>query len=559
MSSKRTSRWRGRVAVALTTGAVAGVAALPAAAGAGRGANKSVVAPIGIIHAHASYISSLRAARQIKTPKRPDRLVDRPSIPLKQYFALKAAAAKHGKRPGRAGKPPGRASAPGAAARAAAQSGTGPNTLTDLGNFAASNQGAANDGGPWPPDINGATGYGTNGDGQTVTITNNHYDVYTKTTAGPSLLLEETTNTLFGESDAMTDPRVVFDTHWQRWIAIEQTFDNQSIDLAVSATSDATGAYYQYYIGVPAQSAASLDYPQLGITQDGLVITYSDFASTGKRIDTFGVAKSDVYNGTISNSPVFGLASNGTLTPPIVIDPNPRAHLLEWDPGSGAKDWQFQDPQSYFYGAITSVTGISGIGRTSVPPSAPQYLDPTAFPNGCPAPTCNLDTLDGRFQSDPVQYGQEEWAANTVNFQGAAVQWLDLWTEGGSAHTVNQQGLAYGSNTSSDWNPAITAAPDGRAILEWTSNDTTNQAQAGLMWTGRLGSDPPGTMEGNVYPWASQVPLTGNYSSRLNIQRWGDTSSIQMDPSDGTRAWSTNEWIYDTNTWGTAVTEHQVQ
>jgi hypothetical protein len=49
--------------------------------------------------------------------------------------------------------------------------------------------------------------------------------------------------------------------------------------------------------------------------------------------------------------------------------------------------------------------------------------------------------------------------------------------------------------------------------------------------------------------------LQGDFDSNKGVQRWGDTSSIQMDPSAGNSAWAFNEYAPSPahSGWGTEV------
>jgi hypothetical protein len=67
-----------------------------------------------------------------------------------------------------------------------------------------------------------------------------------------------------------------------------------------------------------------------------------------------------------------------------------------------------------------------------------------------------------------------------------------------------------------------------------TSSSTTNPA---IQWVGRVSSDPLGTMS------AGATMLTGNGSQTGTLQRWGDYSTISLDPVDDCTFWYTTEYI----------------
>ena len=57
-----------------------------------------------------------------------------------------------------------------------------------------------------------------------------------------------------------------------------------------------------------------------------------------------------------------------------------------------------------------------------------------------------------------------------------------------------------------------------------------------ISYTGRVPTDPPGTME-------SEALIQGGQGSQTNLNRWGDYSSISIDPSDNCTFWYTTEYL----------------
>src|SRR5262249_47371038 len=155
---------------------------------------------------------------------------------------------------------------------------------------------------------------------------------------------------------------------------------------------DATGAWFVYPVNAP---GTSKEYPQIGLNQDAVVVTYNDFAAS-ETARTFAVAKALAYTGHAFSVPTFTLGPNGTATPPNVLDQNPRVHELFFQPGTGAANVTFTNPQSGAYGRVTSAS-VPALLAT-VPPDAEQPGS-----GACPAANC-IDTGDGRLSSDPTQF-----------------------------------------------------------------------------------------------------------------------------------------------------------
>jgi hypothetical protein len=483
----------------------------------------SVVPTVGIATADTAATLTAATASQAAAPAPPvGAFVDRPSIPLDQYNAAKAAAAKR------------------TGARPSGVSQYSSNTL--FGSFAATGEcGLVGDGCWVPPDVNAAVG--TN---QIVEIVNNHIDVYTKSLA-PALLMELTTQAFFNYfTSDFTDPRVEYDALWNRWVVMEMAIDN-TLHLAVSFNSDLTAGWYFFTISIP---VTSLDYPQIGLSQDAVVFTYSNFFTGGEDTRTLGVAKALVYNGAGFSVPVFVVGSNATATPSNVIDQNPRMHELVFKPGVGVNNVEFRNPQAGGYAAISANAPIAGVSSV-IPPDADQP--------GCAVPSCHIDTLDGRFQNDQTQYGDHLWAAHTQAFGALPTpRFYDIDTEGPGVNTVKQSEFFFMTGTSYDFNPSIAAKPDGRAYVNWSWDDPVAGTNPSMAFTGRLGGDPAGSMNPGINIFTSPTTLTGNFDPHFGKQRWGDTSSVRFDPSIFDRAWMANETVPNTNFWGTQIAEVRV-
>jgi hypothetical protein len=70
-----------------------------------------------------------------------------------------------------------------------------------------------------------------------------------------------------------------------------------------------------------------------------------------------------------------------------------------------------------------------------------------------------------------------------------------------------------------------------------------------IRYTGRLPSDPRGTMEGE------KSIRVGGGSQLPKLNRWGDYSSISVDPVDDCTFWYTNEYLKSSGTfnWSTQI------
>jgi hypothetical protein len=81
-------------------------------------------------------------------------------------------------------------------------------------------------------------------------------------------------------------------------------------------------------------------------------------------------------------------------------------------------------------------------------------------------------------------------------------------------------------------------------------NRSSASAYPGVMFSGRFSTDPLGTFQPESGVWAGTGAETGP-----NDQRWGDYTSMTVDPIDDCTLWYTGEWYKVSGTaWNTRNT-----
>jgi hypothetical protein len=400
-----------------------------------------------------------------------------------------------------------------------------------------------------PPDTHGAVGTT-----HFVEITNSHIDMYKRGTPPGSdpatlgLVKSVTLATFFGyTTTGIFDPRVVYDSTWNRWIVTADSFavdsTHQYFFIAVSTSSDPTKPFYVYPgLNVTIFSGDFWDYPQLGIDQDAVLFTANIFHGAAYHgADFFAVAKARLNNGLGFSVPVFtGLA--GTLAPPIVLDQNGSTFLLAAPPSGSMLTMYTATNTSHPFGTPSIALASSPITVASygVPPSAHQYRpgDPTETDPDL------LDTLDARFVNASTQNGVDLWQTHTValgSFPGPYFYRIDT-----STLAVTQSGFYFASGSSDDFNASIAANTAGDCFVTWTATDklpgTPTNAEVRL--SGKL-SATPGIPAG----LSAFNTLTTNWydASTDTTERWGDYSAVTVDPLNGSlgtdNAWLVNETV----------------
>jgi hypothetical protein len=388
-------------------------------------------------------------------------------------------------------------------------------------------EGASEVDGLVPPDTHGAVGLT-----QFVEVTNSHIDIYAK--SNPATHTSKTLAAFFGYSTkTLFDPRVVYDSTWNRWVVIADAFAEspavQNFFIAVSQTGDANGGYWIYKLNVTFHSGDFWDYPQLGIDQDAVIFTATAFPTSGApKADMLAVAKARLYNGLGFSVPVFtGLFP--TLAPPIVLDQNSKTFLIAAAGGSTLKLYTLQDA-----------------GKTGVTLSAPVDVPVTTYsvppPAKQPGTTLTLDTLDGRFVNAGTQSGNFLWQAHTVASGGtAASRFYQIDTTTGKAA---KSGNFNASGTSFDFNPSVAANANNDVFFVWTSVDPSVNVNAQVRAAAIDHSQPISPGPGVVLSGSPAFSSGG---------RWGDYSAVTIDPTNPKKAWVVNEKVKTSGLWSSQV------
>jgi hypothetical protein len=405
-----------------------------------------------------------------------------------------------------------------------------------------------------PPDTNGAVGAT-----QYFQLVNTGFAVFDK--ASKAVVYGPVpTNTLwsgFGgpcEADNDGDAVVVYDKAANRWVVSQfaVTAAPYYQCVAVSATSDATGAWYRY--AFPYGSAFP-DYPKMGVWPDGYYETFNMFNG-----NTFGGAKLCAYdraamlNGQAATQQCFQLSTSyggvlpadldGSTAPP-AGSPN---YLMNFG-SSSLNLWKFHVDWSN--SANTTLTG-------------PINIPVASFAAACGGSNCipqygsriKLDSLGDRlmFRLAYRNFGTHE--SLVVNHSVAVgtkhsnaytgVRWYEIRNPNGTPQIYQQS--TFSPDTSYRWMGSVAMDKLGDMALGYSVSSSA--IHPAIRYTGRLATDPLGTMEAEN----SIIEGTGSQSGN-NLNRWGDYSAMSIDPVDDCTFWYTTEYLQQTGSfnWNTRI------
>lgn len=124
-----------------------------------------------------------------------------------------------------------------------------------------------------------------------------------------------------------------------------------------------------------------------------------------------------------------------------------------------------------------------------------------------------------------------------VDVDGAdqgGIRWFELHKTGAGPWSLHQEGT-HAPDTDTRWMGSIALDGAGNLALGYSvSSETTFPS---IRYAGRLPIDPPGTLT------VGEVSLVEGGASQTYSNRWGDYSSMSVDPVDDCTFWYTNEYI----------------
>ena len=124
---------------------------------------------------------------------------------------------------------------------------------------------------------------------------------------------------------------------------------------------------------------------------------------------------------------------------------------------------------------------------------------------------------------------------HTVDVDGidhAGLRWYEL-RNSGNGWSVRQQGT-YAPDENQRWMGS--AAMDGNGDIALGYSASSGSVYPSIRYTGRVPSDPLGSLE------AETVVKAGSGSQLQNLSRWGDYSAMSVDPVDDCTFWYTQEY-----------------
>jgi hypothetical protein len=357
-------------------------------------------------------------------------------------------------------------------------------------------------------------------------------------------------------ASGLGDPIVLWDQDAQRWLLSEFSSGGNRMCVYISQTSDATGAYFAYQF-----TATNFpDYPKYAVWPDAYYVGTNENSPA-----VYALQRSAMLTGAVASSQRF-------IAPDLSGFPFQMVPPADWDgatpPPAGAPAVFLRHRDSESHGspgaadtlqlfefhvdfatpANSTFTGPVNINIAEIDSDLCGLSSFSCIPQ--PSGANPLDPLREVVMNRP-QYRNRgthqvmvgSFATDITGTNQAGTRWFEL-RKTGASWTLFQEGTIFTpvSDTTNRW--MATTAMDGTGNIAVAYNVSSSTVFPGLRYTGRLSTDPAGTM-------GSEQTIIAGTASNASI-RYGDYASITVDPVNDCTFWVTGEWNAATQ-WSTRV------
>ncbi len=364
------------------------------------------------------------------------------------------------------------------------------------------------------------------------------------------------------------DPRVVFDPGSSRFFLSATGRINvpgctpatcvSHFFLGVSKTSSpasaGSGDWFFYAFNATLDGATPTanwaDFPGLGVDGSVVVLTANMFSFSGGSFQRAKIRILDksalIAGGPVTWTDFFGMREPSTnflsfaLQPTLTFGSPGTFFLVSASATSHSCDfivWGIANPLS---SPTLSSLRATATGTCDAPPNAPQQGGGIL-----------LDTGDNRNYNAVYRNGSL-WTAHTIqmNFGGgnvSAIRWVQIDVSSWPSTVSRTQDATFGASGVWYFYPTVMVDTSNDLAISLSRSSASQFGSA--HYTGRLGTDPPNTLQPSTLLKAGAA----NYQNLDgSSNRWGDYLGIGLDPNDGS-FWILGEYAATSTHWGTWV------
>jgi hypothetical protein len=354
------------------------------------------------------------------------------------------------------------------------------------------------------------------------------------------------------ESNNDGDPIVLYDHLADRWMISQFAIGADGHQcIAVSTTPDPTGSYFRYDFLVTRRGLN--DYPKFGVWPDGYYMTVNEFTPGFAGASVVAFEREKMIAGEPASFVKIGPLPCGaecyfSLQPSDLDGPapqkgTPNTIVMAWDDesfgtGAGPDGYRLFDfAVNWSRPERSTFTGPAHV-------AAPEFDSNLCnFRTGCIPQKGGepLDALAG-FTMYRAQYRASDRSSSlllnhTVDVSGhsqAGIRWVELRRDRG-AWAIHQTGTYAPDDGAHRWMGSAAMDRAGNIALGFSVSN--NGMYPSIRYVTREADDPPGQLPGG------EVSLIEGTGAQLgSFKRWGDYSTMSVDPVDGCTFWYTQEY-----------------
>jgi hypothetical protein len=410
-----------------------------------------------------------------------------------------------------------------------------------------------------PPDVAGAVG-----SHNYILMVNVAFAIYDK--QGNLLVGPSPINSLWaplGGPCASTnngDPIVRYDHLADRWLMSQFALPGGPAGfhqcVAISRSPDpVAGGWFLYDFPMINTSTGTFvfpDYPKIGVWPDGYYMgTQRGFPGGG--LDVWSFEREKMLVGAPARAVQFAVPAPSLFLLPADLDgPAPPTGTPEFF-GRQIDGPRFGGASRFevFAFKVNWATPLaSTFSLMATLPTAPfssaicqgSFLEPCIPQPGVPV---QLEALSvwTMWRLQYRNFGSHEalLTNHTVNAGGkqAGIRWYELRRPPGGAWAIFQQGTHSPDSTTSRWMGSVAMNKSGEVALGYSASSTS--VFPSIRYAARLAGDPPGTLGPEVNL------MSGAGSQTFGIPRWGNYTTMDVDPTDDCTFWYAGEYMPSTS------------
>jgi hypothetical protein len=364
------------------------------------------------------------------------------------------------------------------------------------------------------------------------------------------------------ESNNNGDPIVRYDPLADRWLVSQFALGINFQCIAISRTPDpVAGGWFLYAFPTPGFP----DYPKIGVWPDGYYMgTQRGFPGGG--LDVYAFDRIRMLSGLPAGAVQFIVPAPSLFLQPSDLDgpapptgtPNFFVRQVDGNQFGGSDRLEmFAFSVNWGSPAASTFTSLPSL------PVAPfdAILCGSNFFGTCvpqPGTATRLETLPAwlMWRLQYRNFGTHETLVtnHTVNTGGdhAGIRWYEVRRTGGGPWSVFQQGTHSPDASLHRWMGSIAMDKDGGLALGYSVASGT--VFPGIRYAGRLAGDPAGNLT------VAETTLLHGGGSQTGSIRWGNYSTMDVDPVDDCTFWYTTEYYSATSSagWRTRVASFQL-